>query len=224
MPDVSDGSGPPRDERMPEGVAEVYRTLWQEVAWVHMVWEEAIGLFGVSTERVDLINRTAGEFFFVMQRLLADHTILGICKLLDPAESRTAAGPVQNSTLRQLAQRVEANGATEVSAECFGVLRELEDVTEEMRKRRNRAVAHNDLATRTGSHADPIGSIEKGQIQAALSGIAKVMNILGPSYKEAETHFGGDGCGADALVLHLERGERAFKEEREARRRLHRDR
>jgi hypothetical protein len=44
-----------------------YTQLWQEIAHMNIMWKEFIELFGSKLSRIELLNRSAGAFFSMVQ-------------------------------------------------------------------------------------------------------------------------------------------------------------
>ena len=72
-------------EKMGEELGELYNGLWQEVATLHGDWEEYVVLFGTKPSRIDIMNKTAPDFFNMLQRTWLENTMLHISRLTDNA-------------------------------------------------------------------------------------------------------------------------------------------
>ena len=83
-------------EKMGEELGLQYSTLWQEVALLHSNWEQYVELFGTKPSRLDLLNKTAGYFFRMLQEDLWDVTLLHIARLTD----KSATGKNKNLTIQ----------------------------------------------------------------------------------------------------------------------------
>ena len=59
-------------------LGEVFHHLMQETAFLHLKWNEYEHLFGVSAEQIDLLNRAASGFFWLVQDSLWDGLLLHI--------------------------------------------------------------------------------------------------------------------------------------------------
>ena len=77
----------------------VFDELLKECASLHLKWHQFVELYGTKPERVDLLNKAAGFFFWIVQRNLQDDVLLGLARLTDsPASSGQ-----KNLTLQRLA-------------------------------------------------------------------------------------------------------------------------
>jgi hypothetical protein len=90
---------------MPKDLADLYPTLWQEVVWLHVVWNQFIHLFGTE-ENGKLVHDAAPGFFRVCRDALADDVVLSLCRLTDPAGNRHQ----QNLSILRVADAVRAYG------------------------------------------------------------------------------------------------------------------
>ena len=52
---------------------------------LHDTWEKFDALYVASEETVDLLNATAGSFFYELSGILGDNIVLHICRLTDRA-------------------------------------------------------------------------------------------------------------------------------------------
>jgi hypothetical protein len=61
---------------MGEPLGTLYHALWQEVAWLYVVWQEYVELYGSKPSRVDLLNEAAPLFLRITEDAIWDATIL----------------------------------------------------------------------------------------------------------------------------------------------------
>jgi hypothetical protein len=71
-------------KHMGDPLGEQYSALWQEVAWLNLKWGEYDELFGKKPSRVQLLNNAAPQFFYVVEKVLWEDTLLHIARLTDP--------------------------------------------------------------------------------------------------------------------------------------------
>lgn len=187
------------DKLGPE-LGEVFNALWQEVAWLHSVWEEFEELYATSKERIELLNRTAPFFFHFVQQELWHGVLIRIRKLTDPAETRKK----QNLTICRLPglcdepvrSKVQHRVETALEAAMFA------------RDWGNRHVAHLDLDLALGRPAVPLPGVSKAATREALAAIHDVLNCISMELMDAEMHatpiHGPDG--AETLLYLLQDG------------------
>jgi len=64
-------------------LGHVYHALYNECAWLHIKWHQYLVLYGTKPERIDLLNRSAGLFFRIVQDTLWEDTLLHLARLTD---------------------------------------------------------------------------------------------------------------------------------------------
>ena len=64
-----------------------YDSMYNDYLWLYSEWKEYKELYGTKRSRIELLNKAAPYFFFVVQRVLFENILLGICKLTDPPTS-----------------------------------------------------------------------------------------------------------------------------------------
>jgi hypothetical protein len=119
------------------------------------------------------------------------------------------SGQRTNLSLETLVHSIDAGANESLRAKAENRLTEAHDKTAFARDWRNRQIAHLDLRTALGSHADPLSPYTRGQVQEALDSIAAVLNTVSVHFGGATTFFGDfiDGPGnAAALISRLRDG------------------
>ncbi len=94
-------------EAMGPELGAVFNMLHNELVWLHFDWRQYLKLFGAddqSDRRLQVLNESAGAFFHVVQRTLADNTILTIARLTDH--------PKKNLSFLRLPHEVVKTAAT----------------------------------------------------------------------------------------------------------------
>jgi hypothetical protein len=112
-------------------------SLHNEITWLTLKWIEFNELYGTKESRIELINKAAPFFFFVVQKILWDNLLLGIARVTDPPETRGK----KNTTLKALGQHIlDDNFKSEFEKDLNDILTE----SEFCRDWRNRWIAHID--------------------------------------------------------------------------------
>ena len=173
---------------------------------VHAYWLVFKQLFRKSPEQIELLDRSAGYFFLVVQDALANDIQLTLSKLADPA---TTFGK-DNATAEHLLNEIEPFCAPEV-ASSLRLLRQLfNDACVPVRTQRNKRIAHADRDIALNKVA-ALPDVTAAQITEALSALAAFMNAIQTHFEGSETayeHFGMHGAGAEDLVGLLRMAER----------------
>ena len=195
---------------------EVWGHLHSEVTLLHAQWQTFLALFGVSHERVQLLNRSAGLFFSVIQQTLLRDLYVGLTRLIDPLHIRGQ----QNLTLERLLLDPRVSADQALLALTQQKVEAAKQACQPFRTHRNKALAHLDLTTKLAGGRAALPGVTRKMIEDALRAIADVLNTVDQHLNGNITVFdhvyfaGGD---AEALVRCLERAERWKKEDREVR-------
>jgi hypothetical protein len=189
---------------MGEPLGVQYFRLWQEIATVHINWAEFLELFGTKKSRVDLLNRSAGHFFRMVQDSLWETIVLHIARLTDPSQSPGGKDRL-NLTLHNLPGLIpDAKLKAEVLALCNAAT----DQTKFARDWRNRHIAHRDLDLALGGTAKPLPSVTIREVNDALRSFENAMNAVALPNLNSTTSFAHGWIlhGAAKLIYLLDDG------------------
>jgi hypothetical protein len=185
---------------MPPAAKELFEPLWQDVVNLHVKWEQYRELYGTDAARVALLNRTAGGFFGVVERVLYDDVLLSVSRLADPEGS----GQRCNLSFERLAKAAAADrppvGATlrNTLAALRGLLAPYEDW-------RNKRIAHNDLRVAQATYAGGAGlsGPSRATVEDILAEVRRFMNGAATGYGEPPTRYEEPGAmlGAGATLV-----------------------
>ena len=135
---------------------------------------------------------------------------LSISRLTDPASLKERRANTANLSLQRLVAEVDSRTHKELKHTLNDSIESLDNYVKPFRERRNRAIAHHDLATITQLRTTT-PSITKTQLQSAIKAISNLLNEY-ESYRFNSTTaydmtflpLGSDG---DYLVEVLKRGQ-----------------
>ncbi len=121
---------------------EVIKQFCDQCYTIRALYKEYIFLYeSDNKERLDLLDKTARDFFHHLQHILIDRIFLGICKITD----RAAFGENSNLTIKYILK--------EIDQDAMGNLK-LDELPEKIHKfreyiddPRNKIIVHNDLET-----------------------------------------------------------------------------
>jgi HEPN superfamily AbiU2-like protein len=193
----------------------VYYALYNEVAWLHVKWNQYRILFAESEKRVELLNSTAGSFFHVIKKVLWDDVVLHIARLTDPAES-----PGKNK------KNLSLSGLKPFLREPPALVLEIENLLTRAqadasftRDWRNRHLAHRDLDLVIGKGVTPLDGISRENMERALTAIRAVLNKIEWHYWQGKTEFKQVIVRDDAesLIHYLEHAIEAEKQQQQGR-------
>lgn len=195
---------------MPGPLGELHHTLSNEVAWLHLKWQDFRALFASTEQTIDLLNQTAPTFFHNLQRALWEDVLLHMCRLTDPPKS--AGHP--NLTLMQLPGMIPDPA---LRRQAGSLVKIVVQKTKFARDWRNRRLAHKELAGLGGQQSQPLAAASRQHVEQALAAIRKAMNAVEQHYTKstvAYEHSIAALSGVDALLLYLRKGLQVQRHER----------
>jgi hypothetical protein len=152
-----------------------------------------------SEANIDLLNRQVPSMAWLLQWMLIDTVILGICRLVERGKSVTL--PALVSSLRVLATQDEYKGLVEL-------LNGITTAVKPLKQHRNTRIAHNaqQLAQRPD---DALPKLTRKQIQDTIDQIVGLMNRISELYLDHETYYIPDMMGdGDGLIQCVRLAER----------------
>jgi hypothetical protein len=189
---------------IPPGVADVFEELKKEIIWLHARWILYTQLYGKSERRVDLLNESAGTFFYVVQETFLADLHITLSKLSDPA----VAGRFDNLSLEQLQIRIDGERVSDLSDETRPLLAMFRTRCAPFRELRNKTLAHYDLDTAL-QRATPLPPTSREMVNGALETLRDYMNAIEGYYEDSETaynHFVMHASDGDSLAHLLKAG------------------
>jgi hypothetical protein len=158
----------------------VYDALYHECAWLHVKWHQYVQLFGTKPERLDLLNRSAGRFFQIVQDAFLDDILLHIARLTDHpgGEEKT------NLSLRSLPALISNR---KLRSETRALIKAAMDASAFAHDWRNRRIAHRDLALKLDKlNVTPLTPASRKRIKDAIAALCRVIEHINSFY------FGSD--------------------------------
>ena len=199
----------------PSDFDEMSNQLWDaELRELQDLWANYNYLYVEDPERAGKLRRAGwgGFFWNRVQGWMGSAIVLSIARLTDQPEM----GKRRNLTLETLLDDPRLSG--QLRGELRGELKSIRESAEEIRKHRNRAVAHRDKPTALGQDALPI--LQVGQIEEIISRLQDVHRkhraaCMRRDVLEYGTHT---PRGVEKLVRRLEQSESARRIFAQARR------
>jgi hypothetical protein len=193
------------NEASPSPDHALFKELQRDLTNIHLYWNVYRQLFARGELRIALLNETGSLVFYVLQQLLVDETTLAICRLTDPPMTLQR----KNQGFPLLVESVKGHNA-ELGVMIDADLGEILERAEPFRVRRNRAIAHSDLATKLKIDGEVAPGICREMISAILDKMRELMNRCETSFFNSTTAYemvipalGSDG---DFLCEQLRRG------------------
>lgn len=184
----------------------VFFVLHRKLIELHILWQQYRQMFGSGHETVQLLNRTSGLFFKIVQDELWDSVLLGISRMTDPPKTFGK----KNLTLRSLLELIEHPGLrVELESLCDYATMEARFA----RDHRNKRIAHQDHDYLSDRVASSLGGISREQVERMLAALRAVLNLLNLHFCDSTTLYEMfvDESGARHLVHQLQKLERLAK-------------
>jgi hypothetical protein len=189
-------------------LGSIFSELWQELAWLHTVWQEYRTIFADTPARLDLANESAGSFFYLIQKSLWESVLLHLARLTDPVTSigkpNLSVSALQGLVLPEF--QVEVGKLTDAALGASAFAKDW----------RNRYIAHKDLPLALGDQkAPPLKSASRAAVEKALQALDDLLNFIDRAYNDTSTVFRGiePHTGARRLLDILGKGLAAEKSE-----------
>ena len=151
------------------------RSSW---AWAVVRRNEYNALYS-NIEYLEVMNRLAGNFFGVMQRLLWDDLLLCVTRLTDPPKS---AGR-ENLSVAQLLNFCKD---PKLSNKVKGRVKKAQKEAMFARDWRNRRISHTDLDRIVGIDPEPLAEATLDMVTAALDSVLDVLNVISRRLMDTE--------------------------------------
>jgi AbiU2 len=158
----------------------VYHALWNECLWLQFKWRQFLELYGTNQERIDLLNRTASQFFGLIQDTCWEDTLLHLSRLTDKPDFY---GSKKTLTVQSLPALISE---PEFSTEIQRLVDEALEATTFARDWRNRRIAHRDLALTLNKGAKPLAPASRKHVQDALQAVWRVIERVYAFYFKSE--------------------------------------
>jgi hypothetical protein len=175
---------------------ELLNALERELIQIGYRWKIFCQLFDSGQKNVDLLNKSGSNVFQLLQKLLIDDLMMGLCRLADPAKSMGH----ENASLRNLVEKLDTYLADDSKRK---IATELEELTKHLNKvttLRNKAMSHTDLAHALDTSLLPRPTYD--ELEGALAAAKNVMKeITGRLYDYSSDYVPHLPAGCDGEKL-----------------------
>lgn len=144
----------------------------REFTQVGYRWVIFCQLFDSGQENVDLLNRSGSNVFQLLQQLILDDVMLGLCRLTDPPKSMGS----ENASLRNLVEKLQARLPTQSKLKIDTKLTELNAHLSKVRELRNKALSHNDLSHAISATLLPRPTYD--ELEGAIDSATSILNEI----------------------------------------------
>lgn len=177
--------------------------LYRKLVELHIVWQQYRQLFGSDSETVQLLNRTAGLFFKIVQDEFWASVLLGISRMTDPPKTSGR----KNLTIQSLPALINDTALrTDVDTLCKAAVVNAAFA----REHRNKRIAHQDHDYLVDRASNPLSGVSRERVESMLSSLRDVLNRLDSHYRDTTVMYQDfiDASGARLLVSKLKKLER----------------
>jgi hypothetical protein len=196
---------------MGDELGTLFDALNAELIWVHWRWKQYRILFGDEPSRIDMLNEAAPFFFYTMQEVLFEDTLLALARLVAPEKSAGQA----SLTIRRLPGLIASNDLRDKAKTLVAAAISAATFATDWRHRR---LAHRDLALSLNRPARALEPASRQAVEDALRALRTLLNELEARYLDATTGYELSSHIGDAeALLHVLRDGLQKREERLAR-------
>jgi hypothetical protein len=184
--------------KMGEEAGHSFYQLHHKLVELHILWQQYCDLFGKDDATVELLNRTAGLFFKVVQDELWDSVLLGISRMVDPPQTLRS----KNLTLRSLPALLnDASLRDEVQSLCDAAVA----AASFAREHRNKRIAHQDHGYLTDRRANALSGISRRNVEDMLAALRAVAGAIHLHFFDSTMMYDVfiGSTGADLLIRKL---------------------
>jgi hypothetical protein len=170
-----------KNTKMPASVHEVFSRLEDDLIWLRTKWTLFRVVYTEDPNRVPLLNRFAGEFLGIAQRVFVDDVILSLGRLLDKTRGR------DNLSLKQLVDRIRGSGSPKLADDLDALLKSVQPQIDSLVKHRHKRLAHRDLNVAIGVRSLPGITIKN--IDDVLGAVTRMFAGVLMEYDQVEASF-----------------------------------
>jgi len=183
----------------------VYNYLCQDIYWLHSEWAEYIALYGTNKSRVDTLNKSAPQFFYIAEKSLWATILLHITRLTDPPKYIKKKVEKKNLSLQQLNSLITD---ALLYKKLIKIMEELNLKSKFCRDWRNRYLTHNDYELAVSMNAKPLEFASRKLVATVIKSIDDVMNCISMFYEQATTEYDVTGVYdmSHPLIYYLDAG------------------
>jgi len=191
--------------KKPHTFKELLDAIDNKMFMLQATWKIYRQLYGTSQERLDLLNTLVPDFTGIVQWVLWDSVILGICRLCDPPEQLGN----KNLTLKRLADSLEPKPDAAQAAYLDAHLAKVKTLAQALHKHRHKRLAHSDLQSAMAV-TDILPGVSRQTIEDVLKAIRELLNKINLDYfnNTVAYEFVGLRGDGDGLIYCLQMTQR----------------
>lgn len=174
-----------------------------EVIQLAFRWKIFCQLFDSGPENIELLNKSGSNVFSLFQRLVIDDVMICLSRLTDPEKSLGN----ENASIRNVVAKSKACLSAPTIAEVELLVITLDSHVQNVRKHRNKVLAHADLSHALNVSALP--PVTYDELEKAMNTLQEILSKVASEALRWTTHYDTIiryGCGGDSLLQVLKRG------------------
>ncbi|MGB7295577.1 MAG: hypothetical protein WBC70_08295 [Candidatus Aminicenantales bacterium] len=178
-----------QNKHYPRELKAVFEKIEHQVFLLHDRWIIYRQLYGTSKERIELLNESAPNYFWIIQDVLWDEILLDICRLADPIQSGRDKKSKKNLCLEMLCQIIKELGREDLYSDICNSLSRFREKCEGLKKHRNKRIGHLDLRVFLNEKSKYLPGISRAMIEDVLKELRFFMNSINGFYRDSETAY-----------------------------------
>ncbi len=182
---------------MPGRVGTLFHRLWQDVSWLVATWEVFKELFSRGPKQAELLTWAAPDLFRLLDRLLVQDLFLALSRLTDPARDRGR----DNVSLSALAMEADEVDDRKLATEIKTTVKEIRASCQPLLERRNRVLAHSDLATALDPEKELMPGITFDETDNLVQKVVALLQSIELHYCDSSTIYDAKLVSVDAENL-----------------------
>jgi hypothetical protein len=167
-----------------DDLEQVFRAVFDQALEISLRWKLFRQLFDSGEENIALLNKSGSFVFGLLQRLIFYDIVLSLARLTDPAKSFRR---YENASIENLFLKASCRLTPDATMEVKSLREKLNSHTFEIRKYRDKALAHADL--NHAARVEALPGIAYDDIEAAMLIVQKIVTILGVPAGHRIQHF-----------------------------------
>jgi len=191
-------------------LGELFYALAHKIQWTYWYWQQFRILYTEKQSRIVLLNAAAPFFFFIIQRVLFEETVLSVAKMIAPPQSVNR----DNLTILRLPPLITE---PDLRLKVTELVEEAKDRGQLAMQWRHRHLAHFDLMLALGKSASPLPPISYNEIEDALKAIRDVLNCVELAKCDNTSLYDFPGSHDAESLLYVLRDALKFRKERDER-------
>jgi hypothetical protein len=170
-------------DAMGADLGELFLALSDELTWMFIRWSQFQKLYSSGQARLDVINRSAPFFFWVIQQALWEDTLLALSRLGGPVKTMGK----ENLSLRRLSALIDDDA---LRTRTQDRMNRLDTLLKSAIDWRNRRLAHRDLALALErASVPPLAEVNLQNVSDALDEMAAMLNHVSSHFTRSSTAY-----------------------------------